>query len=413
MGQNENNNPESNSSASRLPTNGQIVPLSKYGSLALLITCVLIGVFALGLLIASAVQLVYLLGLEAIILVLLASILLVSQRYTSLRQKYNVMSRQTLLMSRKLESLEYKCSSAQKLGLNLTAESHNLNTTIRKNVADIKLETASVTNIISFVEEMNHNSQSISGETVQLSHTSEEIKSSSSWVKAKFGEVMDTGEKGAIAVERTIAGNREVGELYNSLRKTLNELAQRQSQIRDVVTLIKEISNETHLLSLNATIEAAGAGPYGERFSVIANEVRSLAKRVLLSSGEVNQKLGEIEDRIKTAASAAETGQKVTGMSLEMALECGSVIGDLVVSIYQFSEESEKIEQVAENLNTRVNTILAASTQQSATSNQAVETLRAIGAMTAQNTENSLALNSGLNKLEGLFQELVHTLKPD
>ena len=45
------------------------------------------------------------------------------------------------------------------------------------------------------------------------------------------------------------------------------------------MTVINGIAGEIRLLALNATIEASGAGQFGRRFSIVANEVNQLADR--------------------------------------------------------------------------------------------------------------------------------------
>ncbi len=97
-----------------------------------------------------------------------------------------------------------------------------------------------------------------------------------------------------------------------SFTGTVHDLSTKSERIKDVVLLIKDISNQTNLLALNAAIEAARAGEAGRGFSVVADEVRKLAERVHSATEEISKNINEMLAQVtQTSAQIVDINENI------------------------------------------------------------------------------------------------------
>ena len=84
---------------------------------------------------------------------------------------------------------------------------------------------------------------------------------------------------------------------------------QSSSKIGDILSVINSIADQTGLLALNAAIEAARAGDHGRGFSVVADEVRTLATRSAESANEIGLLVNETKQRISELENSMRTSR--------------------------------------------------------------------------------------------------------
>ena len=224
--------------------------------------------------------------------------------------------------------------------------------------------------------------------TKSIEQVSQDALESSSVAKKS----VDIAKKGAQTVQGTIQGMETIREQIQETSKRIKRLGESSQEIGDIVGLIHGIAYQTNILALNAAIQAAMAGEAGRGFSVVADEVQRLSKRVSNSTKQ-------IEDLVK--AIQKDTSEAVISMEKSTS---GVVFGTRLVQ--DAGKALSEIETVSINLDKLIEGISSATRQQSNTASKVSNLMDVIQDITTQTSKGTRQAAESIGQLTGIAGEL-------
>lgn len=218
-----------------------------------------------------------------------------------------------------------------------------------------------------------------------VARSAEEAQSAARSAKEQGVEGRVRGEKGREALHRLSEDIRRVA-------KQISSLENRSLEIQKVTEVINDIADQTNLLALNAAIEAARAGEHGRGFSVVADEVRSLAKRTQTSTAEIADVIKGLTEESKATVAVMQSG-------LEQVEENRMLIDDVAETLNSIGDAIDHIVQMGEQ-------IASAAEEQSVAAEQVSGNLTHIVDLSGQNLDGAKQSSEASHALARLAAEM-------
>ncbi len=236
---------------------------------------------------------------------------------------------------------------------------------------------ATVTQITKRVEEQANKANQVAGASVQMSQTVVDIAKNSSDIASSSVDTLKTAEDGERIVSKTVNEVQEISATVEDLAIIMTALGDRSKQIGEIVSVIKDIADQTNLLALNAAIEAARAGEQGRGFAVVADEVRKLAEKTAHSTSEIGEMINAIQAETEKAVVSMGEGTKKVKVGVELANQAGDGLRKIVESVnglqsmvQQIASATEEMSTVSEQISGDIEVIASVSRETSAGSCQ-------------------------------------------
>ncbi|ATY76985.1 methyl-accepting chemotaxis protein [Aeromonas veronii] len=202
----------------------------------------------------------------------------------------------------------------------------------------------------------------------EMQATVQEVARNTNDAASAATSASDTAAQGSETVNDSIGRIEKVATAIEETALVIRQLGDDSRNIGMVLEVIQGIAEQTNLLALNAAIEAARAGEQGRGFAVVADEVRTLAKRTQDSTSQINHIISKLQQRANEAGVTMQQSQDMMSETVHTAREAGASIAEISSSVnsishmnIQIATATEEQGAVSEELNRNVVNISNAS----------------------------------------------------
>ena len=206
---------------------------------------------------------------------------------------------------------------------------------------------------------------------------------------------LSASQQGQQALDNTLNGMQNIRREVQSISKRIKGLGDRSLEISEIVETISRISSQTNLLALNAAIEASGAGEAGNRFAVVAGEVRKLAEDSKLATGRIETLIKAVQNEVQEVIVSVEdgtreveTGYRVTTEAGERLKEIGDIANRSAALAQLISQATQGQVRDVEEVGSSVSTIADVSERSQASVARSREAARKLQALAEAMTGN-------------------------
>lgn len=197
-------------------------------------------------------------------------------------------------------------------------------------------------------------------------------------IESHSNHVLQLTEEGTTLMNQSVKQMNQIDTIVKESVKKVQRLDAQSNEISNLVSVIKDISDQTNLLSLNAAIEAARAGEHGRGFAVVAEEVRKLSDQVAKSVGEITRIVNNIQEETDEVVHSLNQGYDEVKSGTNQIEKTGktfsvihSSITDMVTKIKSISTYLKEMSMTSDNMNHLISDIAAISEESAAGVEQA------------------------------------------
>ncbi|PIE71456.1 MAG: hypothetical protein CSA22_02825 [Deltaproteobacteria bacterium] len=180
----------------------------------------------------------------------------------------------------------------------------------------------------------------------------EKLEKSAEMLNQVSDELQDAATKQSASINTSIASIREISSHIEINNEKVGSLLEQTRLMKNIISTITDIAEQTDLLALNATIEAARAGEHGKGFAVVSQEVKALSFQTKQALAEINNTINSVVHTVNQVAEGSNEQLKMMSVLSTTSEEVGR-INEINTSV------SESVSQYSEAVQFEIDSLVA------------------------------------------------------
>jgi methyl-accepting chemotaxis protein len=247
------------------------------------------------------------------------------------------------------ESAEHTSSAIMQMSASIERIAENANVfseTAHDTASSIEEMVSSIKQIAASIENLSASSEEIASSIDEVNATTRDIEHRAADSVTLAEKVMtNASDRGMNAAVAALDGMENIKKGVVALSDVINMLGKRTVDIGKILNVIDDVADQTNLLALNAAILASKAGEHGKGFSIVADEIKSLAERASVSTNEIAGLITSVQDVTKSSIRMASDGIQTVEKGFVLVKDMDNALREIVESSKASTEMARAIQR--------------------------------------------------------------------